>query len=97
MEEKVKMVTRDMKQKKLFDIAPPVILGGNCEQSDNSKDINSNNKQVIDNSKGSYEAYNALSNIFSSIEELSKEKKKDAKAAPPKNQELNIKCLLEKI
>ena len=68
--------------KKLFDIAPPVILGGNNEQIDNAKDINDNHKQAIDNSKEFNAAKNAYDNIWSQIGGIS---------APPKKSGIEYK------
>ena len=64
MEEKVKMDIR-YKAKKLFEIAPPKILGG--ESSEDSLNVNDDHGEAIKNSKEYEEAINAVSNILDGI------------------------------
>ena len=76
--------------RKLFEIAPPIILGGNHEQSDNIKDVNNNHLEVIDNSKSFKVATNAVTNIFNNFG-------RKILPAPPKKSGIEYKMFTEKI
>ena len=82
--------------KKLFDIAPPVILGGNSEQLDNTKDINNNHKEAIDNSQEYEEAKKALKNIKEQISGKSSLPNSNPKPAPPKKSGIEYKMFTGK-